>query len=81
MKVKREEDNTFKCKCGKSFNYPDSWHKHVKVYNHELIEPEEDRRERVSMNIDDNNESECMDVDCQVIRNDCFGILVSYEKY
>ena len=81
MDVKREEDNTFKCKCGKGFNYPDSLCKHVKGCNSKLMEPEEDRSEGVSMNIDDNDASESMDLDCRVIRDNCFGHLISHEDY
>src|SRR5271169_6882678 len=49
--VKRTEDNTFKCKCGKSFKLPNSLRRHVKKCNDELTEPEEDEEERALMNV------------------------------
>src|SRR5947207_841146 len=69
--VKRAEDNTFKCKCGKSFKLPDSLRRHAKRCNDELMEPEENEGEDVLM--DDTDASESMDMDDRVIPADCFG--------
>ena len=81
MEVKREQDNTFTCKCGKSFNYPDSLHKHAKGCNSKLIEPEEDRSERDLMNVDDTDASESMDLDNRVVPDDCYGSPISCESH
>src|SRR5437667_5263793 len=75
--VKRAEDNTFKCKCGKSFKLPDSLRRHVKGCNDELTEPEEDEGEGMLMDVDDSDASE---LDDRVIPGDCFGALISYEN-
>jgi uncharacterized C2H2 Zn-finger protein len=36
--VKRAEDNTFKCKCGKSVSLPNSLHRHAKICNDASVE-------------------------------------------
>lgn len=81
MEIKREKDNTFKCKCGKSFNYPDSVRKHVKGCNGKLIESEEDGNERWLTSIDDTDVSELMKVDNRIIPTDCFGMPIPHEKH
>jgi hypothetical protein len=43
--VKRVEDNTFKCKCGKIFKLPGSLRRHARICRDELMEQEEDERE------------------------------------
>lgn len=78
--VKRAEDNTFKCKCGKGFKLPNSLHRHAKGCNDELTEPEQNEREAGSMEIDDSDASESMNVDDRIVPADCFGALISYEK-
>src|SRR5215471_16343805 len=49
VKIKRSDDNAFKCKCGKSFQYPDSLRRHGKICNDELAESEEEEEERILM--------------------------------
>ena len=80
--VKRAEDNTFKCKCEKSFKLPDSLRRHAKRCNDELTEPEEDEEEEGALMdvLEDSDASESMDVDDRIILADCFGALISYEK-
>jgi uncharacterized C2H2 Zn-finger protein len=78
--VKKREDGTFKCKCGKSFKLPGSLQRHAKGCNGESAEPEQDEREVGSMEVDDSDASESMDVDDRVVRVDCFGALISREK-
>jgi uncharacterized C2H2 Zn-finger protein len=75
--VKRAEDNTFKCKCGKGFKLPNSLRRHAKGCNGELPESEENEEEGVLMNVDDSDASESMDIDDSVIPADCFGALIS----
>src|SRR5436190_12075861 len=67
--VKRGEDNTFKCKCEKSFKLPDSLRRHAKRCNSELTEIEEDEGEKVLMDVDDCDVSESDD---RVVPADCF---------
>jgi hypothetical protein len=72
--VKRAEDNTFKCKCGKSFKLPDSLRRHTRTCRDELIEPEQIERE--TLLFDDASES--MDFNDEVINDiyaDCYGAL------
>src|SRR5271169_7082329 len=78
--VKRAEDNTFKCKCGKGFKLPNSLHRHAKGCNGELAESEEDEEERVLMDVDDSDASESMNIDDRIVPADCFGALIFYEK-
>jgi uncharacterized C2H2 Zn-finger protein len=78
--VKKREDGSFKCKCGKSFRVPGSLQRHAKRCNGELAELEQDEREAGSMEVDDSDASESMDVDDRVVRADCFGALISHEK-
>jgi uncharacterized C2H2 Zn-finger protein len=77
--VKRAEDNTFKCKCGKSFKLANSLRRHAKECNGELAESEEDE-ERVLMNVDDSDASESMNIDERIVPADCFGALICHEK-
>jgi len=78
--VKRAEDNTFKCKCGKSFKLPDSLRRHAKECNNESTESHEEEVEVELMDISDSDASESMDVDDRIIPVDCFGALISHEK-
>ena len=71
----------FKCKCGKSVNYPDALRKHAKGCNSKLIEAEEDKREGGSMNVDDTDASEPMDLNSRVVLGDCYGSTISRENY
>src|SRR5262245_57477309 len=66
--IKRAEDNTFKCKCGKGFKLPNSLHRHAKVCNNELIEQEE---EAELMDMDDFDASEQMNMDNRIMPIDC----------
>ena len=75
--VKRAEDNTFKCKCGKRVRLPDSLRRHAKRCNGELTESEE----RALMDVlEDSDASESMNMDDRIVPADCFGSLISYEK-
>ena len=74
MEVKREEDNTFKCICGKSFKFPDSLRRHAKKCSSELVELEKGRREVELMNVDDSDVSEHMELDDRVVADDCIGL-------
>ena len=76
-KVKRGENNAFKCKCGKSFKFPNSLRRHGKGYNDELTKSEKDDEERVLMNVNDSDALESMN---RIVSTDCFGVLISYEK-
>ena len=58
--VKRAEDNTFKCKCGKIFKLPDSLRRHARICRDELTEQEEDEREAELMDMDDSDASESL---------------------
>jgi Zinc finger, C2H2 type len=79
--VKRAEDNTFKCKCGKSFKLPDSLRRHAKGCNDELTESEESEGEGALMDAEeDSDASESMDMDDRVVSTDCFRPLISHEK-
>jgi uncharacterized C2H2 Zn-finger protein len=78
--VKRAADNTFKCKCEKSFKLPDSLRRHVKGCNDESGELEEDEDEIVLMDADDSDASELMDVEDMAVPIDCVGTRVSHEK-
>ena len=72
--VKRAEDNTFKCKCGKRFKLPVTLRRHAKSCRGELAEPEQAERE-VSM-MDDTLES--MDFNDDVINDipvNCYSAL------
>jgi len=72
--VKRAKDNTFKCKCGKSFKLPDSLRRHARTCRDELTEPEQ--IERVIPLFDDASES--MDFNDEVVDDisaDCYGAL------
>src|SRR5208282_395186 len=80
MKVKKREDGTFKCKYGKNFKTPTSIRKHTNGCKNELTQREQNERETESMDGNDSDASERMDVDSRVIPVDCFGALISYEK-
>jgi uncharacterized Zn-finger protein len=77
IEVEREEDNMFKCKCGKSFKHPNSLRRHAKGCSSKLVELEEG--DRVSMDMDNNDVSESMDLYCRVVPDDCFGLPILYE--
>jgi hypothetical protein len=78
--VKRAEDNTFKCKCAKSFKLPDSLRRHAKGCNDELTKLEEDERWAELTDVDDSDASESLIVDAKVIPIDCFGMLICHEN-
>ena len=78
--IKKAEDNTFKCTCGKSFKLANSLRRHAKNCNDELSELKQNEREVESMEIDDSDASESMNMNDRVIRVDCFGPLISREK-
>ena len=78
--VKRAEDNTFKCKCEKSFKLPSSLRRHAKGCNGESEELDENEDEIVLMDAEDSDASELMDVEDMAMPNDCFGTQVSHEK-
>jgi len=77
--VKRAEDNTFKCKCGKSVKLPDSLRRHARTCRGELTDPEQIEREPELMDVD-SDASESLIADARVIPADCFGTLICYEK-
>lgn len=79
VEIKRTQDNTFKCRCGKSFKLPDSIRKHAKNCIDESMEQGENEEQEVLMNIDDSDVVESMDVDDRIIPADCFGWLISHE--
>jgi len=83
-KVKRAEDNTFKCQCGKAFKLANSLCRHAKGCSGELTEREDDdKRGAESVDGNESDASEHMDVDNRVIDripNDCFGTLIPHEK-
>jgi len=76
-KVERAENNTFKCKCGKSFMHPESLRRHAKNCRDELVEQEE---EVELMDIDDSDASELIGMDDRVLPVDCIGMQISREK-
>jgi uncharacterized C2H2 Zn-finger protein len=78
--VKRGEDNTFKCKCGKSVALPDSLQKHAKRCNDESMELEENEDEAMLMDVDDSSASESVNAEDRMIPADCFGMRISHEK-
>jgi uncharacterized C2H2 Zn-finger protein len=78
--VKRAEDNTFKCKCGKSFKLPDSLRRHARTCRGELTDPEQIEREPELMDVDGSDASESLDLDDRVVPVDCFGAVISHEK-
>lgn len=78
--VKRGNDGTFKCKCDKKFRLPTSLRRHAKECKNELTESERDEMEIESMDIDDPDTSESINIDDRIIPTDCFGALISYEK-
>jgi hypothetical protein len=71
--VKRAEDNTFKCKCGKIFKLPDSLRTHARICGDELIKQEEDEREAELMDVDDSDASESLKLDDRIVPADFFG--------
>jgi hypothetical protein len=81
VEVKREEDNTFKCKCKKTFHHPISLQRHAKRCNGEPVEPEDDERDGVLINIDDYDASESFSSNGKVIPTDCFRILICHENH
>jgi hypothetical protein len=78
--VKRAEDNTFKCKCGKSVSLPNSLHRHAKICNDASVELEENEDEIVLMDVDDSNTLESMSAEDRIIPTDCFGMRISHEN-
>jgi uncharacterized C2H2 Zn-finger protein len=79
--VKRAEDNTFKCKCGKIFKLPGSLRRHARICRGELMEQEEDGRGAELMDIDVSDASKSLNLDDRIILTDCFGALICHEKY
>ena len=71
LEVKRAEDDTFKCKCEKSFQYPDSLRRHGKNCNGELAESKEDKEDIILMDMDDSDAPESLNADNRVIPTDC----------
>lgn len=78
--VKRAEDNTFKCKCGKSFKLPDSLRRHARTCKDELTDSEQIERESELMDVDGSDASESLDLDDRIVPVDCFGAAISHEK-
>lgn len=78
--VRKAEDNTFKCRCEKSFKLPDSLRRHAKECNDVLTEGEEDERETELMDVDDYDASESLHVNNRVIPADCFGAFIAPSK-
>jgi len=77
--VKKGEDDTFKCKCGKSFKVPGSLQRHAKDCNGEAMGSHEDEEEMSEGILDASetaNYNEGMIDDSPV---DCFGALISRE--
>ena len=74
--VKKTEDNTFKCKCGKRFKFPDSVRRHAKGCDGGLAEQREKENMAELMNVEDSDASESMNVNDRVIPVDCFGALI-----
>jgi len=79
-KVKRTDDNGFQCGCGKSFKLPNSLRRHAKKCNGELAELKEEKGGAESMNVNDFDASEFMDVDDRVVPGDCLGALLSHKS-
>ena len=79
--IKKGADGTFKCTCGKGFKIPWSLQKHAKRCDNESTESHEEEIEVELMDINDSDESESMDMNDRIIPVDCFGALISHEKY
>jgi uncharacterized C2H2 Zn-finger protein len=80
MEVKRAEDNTFGCKCGKSFKLPNSLQRHAKNCNNEWMEQEGDEEEGMLMDVDVPDAQESSEVNDRIVPADCFGALICHEK-
>jgi hypothetical protein len=80
MEVEKRNDGIFKCKCDKKFRLPISLRRHAKECKNELTESEQDEMEIESMDINNSDMSESMDMDDRIIPADCFGALISYEN-
>ena len=79
MKVKKREDDIFKCKCGKSFKASTSLRKHMKRCKNKSADVEQDEIEIKLMNIDDSDASESMNLNARIIVHDpidCFDTLI-----
>jgi len=79
--VIKAEDNTFKCKCGKSFKIPHSLRRHAKDCNDEA-RSHENEEEDVQMSEGCSDASENANYNEGTIDDspvDCFGALISQE--
>lgn len=79
--VKKGADGTFKCTCAKGFKIPWSLQKHAKRCDGESTELHEEEVEVELMDVNDSDASESMDMNDRIIPVDCFGALISREKY
>lgn len=80
VEVKRAGDNTFKCRCKKSFKLPDSLRRHVKNCRSELAEQTEG--ESMSVYDSDFDASESVEFNEDRVDDtpiDCFGALIFCE--
>jgi uncharacterized C2H2 Zn-finger protein len=80
--VKKAEDDTFKCKCGKSFKLPHSLRRHAKNCTDELSETEHayETEMEISEGISDASESsEFIEPEIDDTPIDCYGALFSRE--
>src|SRR5271169_4803414 len=80
--VKKGEDDTFKCKCGKSFKVPGSLQRHAKDCNDEAMRSHEDEEEDVQMSEGISDASESAELNKEEFDDtpiDCFGTLISRE--
>lgn len=80
VEIKRTQDNTFKCRCGKSFKLPDSLRRHTKGCNNKLMEQEEENGGIELMDIDDFDAPESSNRDDRIVPADYFGSLISHEN-
>jgi hypothetical protein len=81
--VKKREDGTFTCKCGKKFNISVTLRKHAKTCRGEPSESEDIHMEDVNMMEGNSDASGIDDHDERQVNNtvvDCYGALISREK-
>ena len=71
--VTKDEEDLFKCKCGKGFKLPVSLQRHGKNCRGDLIAREDNEKEAIFMDVDDFDASESVSVDDRVIPFDCIG--------